>query len=231
MSKPKRGIIVIEFGSTSFDIGGFLGVIFMILICIGAFMPDTDGLYKIKEGKTAYTLRTDSCSLHSYSENDQRLGSSDALAWYEDTASNTQKLNGNFRRISGTIDAPHGQGENSDGSRRTIPEYWAGYDAPDSALSYELWSGDRQQTFWRIAQEDLARLSSSLPSFCVEIYGDGRLLYRSPIMLYQTTPVDFDVNVEGVQEITITWRYLFVHYGTRYGHSSVYVHDLTGHTD
>ena len=153
------------------------------------------------------------------------------MAWYEDTDSDTQTLNGYFRRITGTIAPPTGSGENSDGQSRSIPEYWASYDAPKQALDYDLWGADWQETLWNTAREDLSRLSASLPSFCIEFHGDGKLLYRTPPLLYQTEPFHFDVNTEGVQELTITWRYLFVRYGTRYGHSYIRLYDLTGHTN
>ena len=37
----------------------------------------------------------------------------------------------------------------------------------------------------------------------LDIYGDGRLLYSSPNMGYRVNPVSFDIDIRGIQELTI----------------------------
>lgn len=41
--------------------------------------------------------------------------------------------------------------------------------------------------------------------YCIRIYGDGKLLYTSPVMVSTQYPVDFDINVSGIDQLTILW--------------------------
>ena len=43
-------------------------------------------------------------------------------------------------------------------------------------------------------------------SYILRIYGDGKLLYTSPNMLSTQYPVDFDIDVSGVDQLTIKWE-------------------------
>lgn len=48
-------------------------------------------------------------------------------------------------------------------------------------------------------------LYDSEGDFCIRIYGDGKLLYTSPVMLSTQYPVDFEINVSGIDQLTILW--------------------------
>ena len=35
------------------------------------------------------------------------------------------------------------------------------------------------------------------------VYGDGKEIYKAPVLLWDSTPVDIDVNIEGVKELEL----------------------------
>ena len=43
-------------------------------------------------------------------------------------------------------------------------------------------------------------------NYYLKIYGDGKLLYTSPSMLSTQYPVDFDIDVSGVDQLTVKWE-------------------------
>ena len=80
------------------------------------------------------------------------------------------------------------------------------FGAKDSRASYALQGKYSHLTGTIFVPEERGYESSCWDeAYYVKIYGDDELLYTSPQMRYDVSPADFDIDVSGVQLLTITY--------------------------
>lgn len=196
--------------------------------------PNLDGNYNTKSNQTSYTILngyTELSASHNTFTSPEVFHSNTRMKWYEDYTTTEIKVNGNFNRFTGTIQLPTCKS-------MTVLDYWASDPLPLGAypgeISIFLSDAAKAQLIREmrdIITSELRSLSNTGRPFRVEIYGDGRLLYTSPCMIYQSSPVSFDVRISGVQTITLKYTYLYHVYGSAYGLSRIRISNLTGHTN
>ncbi|MBR4865118.1 MAG: NPCBM/NEW2 domain-containing protein, partial [Clostridia bacterium] len=71
-----------------------------------------------------------------------------------------------------------------------------------STFSGTVFVPDTRTSFW---DTEISDQDKSKGSFALRIYGDDRLLYQSPVMISTQYPVVFELDVSGVDQLSIAW--------------------------
>ena len=89
-----------------------------------------------------------------------------------------------------------------------------------TTFSATIFVPEARSSFWdrEINDEDKSR-----GSFTVRIFGDGRLLYQSPLMISTQYPVPVEVDISGVDQLSISWA-TFDDVSSEIGLADVYLH-------
>lgn len=208
-------------------------VVFIIACIIAAFVVLNDPGPTTDPNQTAFPLADVECSYGSYGPylSDYEMG------WRIGVNSDSVSCKGKYMRLTGTIGVPSTSG-------KSVMEYFQNNDLPNGAAPDFAWklyntTAEAEAATAALRSEMTATILSELQTitteektFVLEIYGDGNLLFTSPCLLDSTEPLDFTINVEGVDTVEFKWSNAFIQYGADwFGNSSVTITNLTGHTD